>query len=97
MAIDFIIKEEADFEILQAFDYYESKKVTLGLEFLDYLEDYFETLKTEISFFELKRKPSYRELPLKKFPYIIIYSVNEAAIIIYSVFNTNQDPIKKFK
>ena len=97
MALELIIKEEADFEIKEAVDYYESKKENLGIEFFIYLDDYFETLKTEIPTFELKRKPSFRELPLKRFPYIIIYEVSQEAVIVYSVFNTNQDPLRKRK
>ncbi|WP_051285309.1 hypothetical protein [Aequorivita capsosiphonis] len=63
MALELIIKEEADFEIKEAVDYYESKKENLGIEFFIYLDDYFETLKTEIPTFELKKN-----LPLESFP-----------------------------
>jgi len=48
-------------------------------------------------FFEIKRKPVFRELALKRFPYVIIYEHTEEDIYVYSVFNTYQSPIKKRK
>ena len=95
MAFNLLIKPEAEDEINEAVDWYESKKIGLGLEFLIHLQDYFDILKTEIPIFQIKRKPSYRELPLIRFPYVIIYEVIDNNVIIYSIFNTKQDPIRK--
>ncbi|MGO3181322.1 MAG: type II toxin-antitoxin system RelE/ParE family toxin [Aequorivita sp.] len=92
-----ITEPEAKDEIQEAYDYYESKQFGLGDEFLEYLEGYYDTLKTEIPFFEIKRKPYYRELPLRRFPYVIIYELRGSTIFIYSVFNTNQNPLGKRK
>ena len=88
---------EARDEIQEAYDYYESKRIGLGDEFLEHLEDYYKILKTEIPFFEIKRKPAYRELPLSRFPYVIIYELRNNIIFVYSVFNTYQDPLDKIK
>jgi len=89
------IEPKAVVEIENAIEWYESKQIGLGLDFYNYLSGYFETLKQGYSLFEIKRKPSFRELPLKRFPFIIIYEVFDNEIIIYSVFNTFQNPIKK--
>lgn len=95
MAFNLLIRPEAEDEINDAIDWYESKQVGLGFDFLMHLQGYFEILKTEIPIFQIKRKPSYRELPLVRFPYVIIYEVIDNTIIIYSIFNTNQDPNRK--
>lgn len=97
MASKLIIEPEAQIEIEEAIDWYETQQIGLGLEFLNYLDGYFQTLKTQKALFEIKRKPVFRELPLKRFPYIIIYEVIQNQIIVYSVFHTFQDPIKKRK
>ncbi|HET8804538.1 MAG TPA: type II toxin-antitoxin system RelE/ParE family toxin [Aequorivita sp.] len=97
MAFELIIKPEAEDEINQAVDWYEGKQLGLGYDFLIHLQSYFDLLKTEVPIFELKRMPSYRELPLGKFPYVIIYELLDDTIIIYSVFNTSQNPIRKRK
>ena len=95
MGSKIIIEPEARIEIEEAIEWYESKKPGLGAEFLNYLDGYFQTLKNGKALFEIKRKPTFRELPLRRFPYIIIYEEYKEKIIIYSVFSTFQDPHKK--
>lgn len=97
MVFNLIIESEAQLEIDKAIEWYESKMGGLGEEFLNYLGGYFQTLMTGNPDFEIKRKPVFRELPLKRFPYVIIYERLENIIIVYSVFNTYQNPIKKLK
>lgn len=97
MGSKLIIEPDAQAEIDKAIEWYESKQIGLGLDFFNYLDGYFQTLKNGKALFELKRKPVFRELPLKRFPYIIIYEEFRNQIIVYSVFNTSQDPSKKKK
>ena len=97
MGSKLIIEPEAQEEIIEAIEWYESKQVGLGADFLDYLDGYFQTLKNGKASFEIKRKPVFRELPLKRFPFVIIYEEFQNQTIVYSVFNTYQDPLKKKK
>lgn len=97
MAFKLIVEQEAQLEIDDAINWYELKQEGLGEEFLNYLGGYFQTLMTGKSDFEIKRKPVFRELPLKRFPYVIIYEKHKEEIIVYSVFNTYLNPIKKLK
>src|SRR5690606_6687842 len=97
MGSKLIIEPEAQDEIYDAIDWYESKQTGLGEEFYNYLEGYFETLKNDHADFPIKRKPVFRELPLKRFPYVIIYVKSKNTIYVYSVFNTHQHPLKKVK
>lgn len=97
MGSKLIIEPDAQAEIDKAIEWYESRQVGLGLDFLNYLDGYFQTLKNGKALFEIKKKPVFRELPLKRFPYVIIYEEFRNQIIVYSVFNTSQDPIKKKK
>lgn len=97
MGSKLIIEPEAQDEIYDAIDWYQSKQIGLGEEFYGYLEGYFETLKNGNADFPIKRKPVFRELPLKRFPYVIIYEKTKDAVIVYSVFNTHQHPLKKVR
>lgn len=97
MVNNLIIEPEAVIEIEDAVNYYNSKKLNLGNQFIDYLDGYFTTLINAKAKFEIKRLPAYRELPLKRFPFIIIYEIIGNDIIIFSVFNTNRNPDKKNK
>jgi hypothetical protein len=97
MASKLTVEPEAQVEIEKAIDWYESKQPGLGKEFYNYLDGYFKTLKQSNALFAIKRKPVYRELALKRFPYVIVYEHTDSEIFVYSVFNTHQDPNKKAK
>ena len=90
-----IIDPEAQLEIDKAIEWYEKARIGLGKEFFNYLEGYFKTLQQNKISFQIKRKPVFRELALKRFPYVIIYEQTKEEIYIYSIFNTHQNPIKK--
>ncbi len=90
------IKDEANTETMKAYLYYEDKRTGLGEEFLEHLENYFNRIQNNPRHFPQKRKP-YREAFIKRFPFLIIYEVIDNNIVIYSVFNTWQNPNKKVK
>lgn len=90
------VENEANLEIIEAYLYYEEKRVGLGEEFLEHLEVYFERITTNPKHFSQKRKP-YREAFLRRFPFLIIYEVTKDKVIVYSIFNTWQNPQKKKK
>ena len=90
------VKDEANLEIIEAYLYYEEKRTGLGEEFLEHLDTYFDRIKTSPKHFPQKRKP-YREAFIKRFPFLVIYEITKGKIIVYSVFNTWQNPEKKKK
>jgi plasmid stabilization system protein ParE len=96
MAYVLEIQDDANAEIVQAYAYYEEKREGLGEEFIKNLDTYFERIIANPKHFPEKRKP-YREAVVKRFPYLIVYEITEKKIIIYSVFNTWQNPSKKRK
>ena len=90
------VKDEANLEIIEAYLYYEEKRTGLGEEFLEHLNGYFERIIENPEHFPQKRKP-YREVFIKRFPFLIIYDTTKREVIVYSVFNTWQNPEKKKK
>ena len=80
------IKDGANWEIIEAYLYYQEKRTGWGEEFLEHLDSYFERIVSNPKHFPQKRKP-YREAFIKRFPFLIVYSV----------FNTWQNPEKKKK
>ncbi len=90
------VKDEANKEIIEAYLYHEKKRKGLGEEFLEHLDLYFERLRVSPKHFPEKRKP-YQEAFIKRFPFLIIYEVRKDNVIVYSVFNTWQNPVKKKK
>lgn len=96
MKYELIIRDEAELEIIEASIYYETQQVGLGKRFLAHLQTYLDRIQTYPEHFSIKRKP-YREAFIKKFPYLIIYELTENKVIVFSVFNTWQNPEKKKK
>ena len=94
MAYILEVKDEANLEIIEAFLYYEEKRIGLGEEFLEHLETYFDRITANPKHFPQKRKP-YQEAFIKRFPFLVIYETAKNKVIVYSVFNTWQNPEKK--
>jgi plasmid stabilization system protein ParE len=81
------IKEEAVFDIKEAYLYYEEQRIGLGQRFLNTLETYLERVQKHPGHYQIKRKP-YREAFIKDFPYLIIYEIEVNKVIVYAIFNT---------
>ncbi|MDZ4148067.1 MAG: type II toxin-antitoxin system RelE/ParE family toxin [Flavobacteriaceae bacterium] len=96
MAYDLEVKDEANVEIIEAYLYYEEKRIGLGEEFLEHLDTYFDRITANPKHFPQKREP-YREAFIKRFPFLVIYEISKRKVIVYSVFNTWQNPDKKKK
>jgi hypothetical protein len=79
-------------DIEQAFDSYESKQVGLGSKFFKELNTYIEALSKNPWY--AVRYDNIRCLPLKKFPYMIHFRVDEKIKQVYieSVLNCYLDP-----
>ncbi len=92
MPFEIVIEPPALQDIQEAIDYYDEQQVGLGEKFESELNKYFTTL-LNIPFFQI-RYDKNRCLPLKKFPYMIHYTVDEENewIVIRAVLNTHRDP-----
>ena len=66
------VKELANLEIIEAYLYYEEKRIGLGEEFLEHLDTYFDRITENPKHFPKKRKP-YREAFIKRFPFLTVY------------------------
>lgn len=86
MGFKIVITKVASTEIKDSIDFYESRQKGLGKEFLNYLKGYLKILETNPDLFAIKKSPSYRELTLKTFPFIIVYEIIDNEVIVYSGF-----------
>jgi hypothetical protein len=94
MKYELEIKEEAVFDIKEAYLYYEEQRIGLGNRFLETLEVYLERVQKYPQHYQIKRKP-YREAFIKDFPYLIIFEIEVNKVIVYAIFNTWRNPNKK--
>jgi hypothetical protein len=79
-----------------AYDWYEEQKEGLGDLFLSELSRCYTRLEKNPLFYQ-KLKKNYRHLVLNKFPYVLIFEIIGAEIIIFAVFHTARNPKSKFK
>ncbi len=84
----------AALEVIEAYDWYESQREGLGIEFLNELEYFYDGLLQNPHTHSYYEKP-VRSGKIERFPYLVIYEIFENVIVIYSVFMGRQDPIKK--
>jgi plasmid stabilization system protein ParE len=97
MVYEFEILDRVKFEIFDGFNWYESKRVDLGSEFIKEIEATIEHIKNYPKHFQIKHQNKYREEVLKRFPYIIIYQIIERKIIVLAVFPSKDNPNKKLR
>ncbi len=95
MTYELIVTQLAKEDLINYYDWYESKKVGLGEDFLYEIEVLFDFIRLNPLLFPIKHVKIYHESVVRCFPFVIIYRVEESKIIVLSVFKTPQDPDKK--
>lgn len=91
MNYQFELHPEAVYDIEEAFEWYESKRVGLGKALVIELDSVLE---------KVKRSPyHYQELDfglrgvlLKRFPYKVIFQLSNTRIIVLAIFHQKRDP-----
>jgi plasmid stabilization system protein ParE len=86
------VRSLASQQLQQAYDYYESQQVGLGVSFLDAFHQVLDLLQKQPFIFQIRYGNDVRAAVVKGYPYLIYYRVNEAIINVLAVFNTRQDP-----
>jgi len=92
MAFTTVLDPRAIQDIQKAIDYYEEQQPGLGVQFEDSLNEYLRKLEQN-PFFQV-RYDNVHCLPLKKYPYMIHFTIDEQEqlITVRAVFNTFRDP-----
>ena len=94
MTYKIVLETRVIIDIQEAVDYYDFKQLGLGEYFYQSLEEHINVL-SENPLFQIRYK-DYHGFPIKKFPYIIFYFIDEEEKTVYivSVFNTSLNPNK---
>lgn len=94
MALHLIIDPRAISDVQQAIDYYEEQQIGLGERFENALNKHLIELEKN-PFFRI-RYDNVRCLPVRKFPYMVHFTIDEdkGVVIIRAVFHTSLDPLK---
>ena len=91
-----IVFTEAEKDVALAVDWYSEQKAGLGKLFLHALN---ETIEKIIIYPRAYKKiyKQVRQAGLKKFPYVVLYTIDGNLITVYCIFHTSQNPRKKIK
>lgn len=91
----FILKIEPEVlqDIQEGMEWYNKQQPGLGNTFYAEIKSFFEILKIN-PFFQV-RYDEVRCLPLRKYPYMIHFTIDEERkiVIVRAVFNTSQNPV----
>lgn len=90
--MEFKLEPSAKIDIQNEINYYNNQQKGLGKKFHFEIKHYFKAIKKN-PFYQIRYK-NIRCLPLKKFPIMIHYTVDEdkQQIIIRAVINTHRNP-----
>lgn len=96
MTYKLIIRPEAEKDLDDAFSWYEERRKGLGYDFLLQIEAGFRFIeKYPLALTDIYK--GVRRYIIKRFPYIIFYSIDNHNVIVLAVLHSGRDPewIKK--
>jgi len=91
MAAELIIAAEAEWDLAEAYAWYESRRPGLGEEFLSCLDACIEAIRRTPQMYALVHE-NYRRGLVRRFPYAVFYEYTGDTVTIYGVFHTSRDP-----
>lgn len=91
MTFDLIIRPEAEAEITEAFVWYEERVTGLGSDFLLNVDASLQAIRRNPYHFPLVYKKLRRAL-VRRFPYQIIFILEENRIVVLAVFHGKRNP-----
>jgi toxin ParE1/3/4 len=91
MSLELIIRPEAEADIADAFDWYESRVPGLGSEFLLVLDALFNSILRNPQIYQEVYKNVRRALT-RRFPYSIFFIAEDNRIVVLSVSHVKRSP-----
>ena len=91
MSFDIVFAPEAEAEYYEAIQYYETKRRGLGFEFIACFEEVIANLKHHPDICPVLYGDR-RRCPMRRFPYHVIYIVEEQQVVIIQVFHKRMNP-----
>ena len=81
---------------MDAYLWYEQQSEGLGELFLKELNHCYRKIQAFPSAYSMVKK-DYRQMSLKRFPYLVVFKIKNADILVYAVFHTSRNPKEKTK
>lgn len=87
------ITSEARQDLQDAYDWYEDQKTGLGDQFVSQFKAACKSVIKSPEGYQSIR--TFRQIPLKRFPFLVLYDLIDGKIVVFGVFHTRKNPDKK--
>ena len=84
---------QAEEDVKEAYEWYKEQKAGLGDDFMLCLEAVLKSMKRNSGIYQRIHKEARRAV-LRRFPYNVIYTIEEDEIVVHAVFHARRDPRK---
>lgn len=94
MVFNILLSRKATAELEDAIRYYNQIDKKLGEKFYSEFIENLNYVRINPFLFQIKFD-TFREIPLKKFPFVIVYELIDHSIIVNAIFHTSRNPESK--
>ena len=91
MSYSLELQSEAVIDIHEVFEWYQIKREGLGFDFIEEIEAGFKNICDHPQYYTSINK-NFRRYKINRFPFLIIYEIEEDSIIINSVRHSSRNP-----
>ncbi len=91
MSYSLEVQSEALIDIQEAFEWYEIHKEGLGFEFIEEVENGFGKICNQPQYYT-SIATDFRRFKIERFPYLIVYEIENDTVIINSVKHGSRKP-----
>lgn len=92
MPFNYKLSGEAEDDILEAYTWYEQQKSGLGEEFLESLDQARQSILVNPATYRIRYKKNVRAFLTDRFPYLILFILEENDVNVIAVFHMSRDP-----
>lgn len=93
MIIDLVIAPEAEQDIMDAYSWYEDRRIGLGEEFVSCVDACIQAICRMPKMYTVVHE-NYRRGLVRRFPYAVFYEYANDTVTVYAVFHSGRDPKK---
>lgn len=91
MSFPLVIRPEAETDLVNARDWYETRQLDLGNEFLTEIDQVFDRIQEQPVLYAEEYK-DVRRVGLSRFPYVVYYRIVEETVEVIAVLHGSRDP-----
>ena len=91
MSLPVVLRDEAQAEFDEAFDYYEGQRAGLGVDFAARVQHVFDRISAHPRMHAVALA-DIRKAVVTRFPYCVFYRADATRVEVVAVFHTRRDP-----